>query len=203
VAEAERLRKAAIWACLAACCAVSLAFAFSGYVEFIVNSPLMIDEKMMRAELRLVPPAIRQIYVLTADGIMYANFKYVRLILGVPAEILRIADIDWYRCGSNDFVASHYHITDGIVNLTITLPACATFAFDYSSLRLDEAPLTNGYFYRNEMMSYEFPEAALTVTSGQESSLGRRMIVHVRPNGPARFIIQHGEPNGLVRFDVP
>jgi hypothetical protein len=202
VAEAERLRRVTIWVCLAVCCAVSLVFAFSGYVEFIVNSPLPNDEKMMRAELRQVPPPIRQIYVLTADGIIYANFKYVRLILGVPAEVLRIADIDWYRCGSNDFVASNYTITDSIVNLTITLPACATFAFDHSSLRIDEAPLANGYFYRNETMSYEFPEAAPTVTSGQESSLGRRMIVHVRPNGPARFIIQHGEPKGLVRFDV-
>jgi hypothetical protein len=211
VAEAERLRKVAIWACLAVCCAVSLAFAFSGYVEYVVNSPVTGDEKIMRAELQQVPAATRQIYVLPVldisggwgDAMMYANFKYMRLILGVSPEILRIADVHWNCSKSNDFVASNYIIADGIVNLTITLPACATFAFDYSSLHLNEVPLANGYLYRNEMMSYEFPEAAPIVTAGQESSLGRRMIVHVRPNGPARFIIQHGEPNGLVRFDVP
>ena len=55
-------------------------------------------------------------------------------------------------------------------------------------------------------MSYEFPEASLAKASNGEESrfaLGQRMIVHVRPNGPARFIIQHGAPNGFARFDVP
>jgi hypothetical protein len=164
------------------------------------------DDKLMRAELRQVPAAIRQIYILPADGILFANFKYVGLVLGVSAEMVRVVGIRWNCSGSIAFAASNHSTTDGIVNLTVTLPACASFAFGNSSLRLNEATVINGHLFRNNTMSYEFPEASLVEASNGEESrvdLGQRMIVHVRPNGRARFIIQHGAPNGFAHFDVP
>ena len=115
---------------------MSLTTASYSYVAFIVNSPLGNDDKLMRAELRQVPAATRQIYVLPHAGILFANFKYVGLVLGVPAEMVRVVDIRWNCGGSSDFVASNHSTTDGIVNLTVTLPACASFDFDDSSLRL-------------------------------------------------------------------
>ena len=83
----------------------------------------------MDAVLRQVPTGTRQIYVLSAGGLQDANPEYVRLVLGVPAEIVRIAEIDW-NCGeSSDLVAFDHSIADGVVNMTVTLPACANFYF--------------------------------------------------------------------------
>jgi hypothetical protein len=173
-------------------------------LEWVVNSPMGNDEKLMRAELRKVPTAIQQIYVLPAAGVLDLNLKYVRLVLGVSGEILRVVDIRWDCDGSNDFVAFHHSTADGIVNLTVTLPRCASFVFGYSSLGLNKTTLANGHLHRNDAMSYEFPEASLVkATKWQEPDLGKTMTVHVRPTGSARFIIQHGAPNEIAWFDVP
>jgi hypothetical protein len=51
-------------------------------------------------------------------------------------------------------------------------------------------------------MTYELPEAD-PKQSQSSFFLGRRMTVHVRPNGPARFIIEHGGPDGIAWFDIP
>ena len=148
VAVVAKHRKTIIWVGLAVCCLMSLTTASYSYVAFIVNSPLGNDDKLMRAELRQVPAATRQIYVLPHAGILHANFKYVGLVLGVPAEMVRVVDIRWNCGGSSDFVASNHSTTYGIVNLTVTLPACASFDFDDSSLRLNEATVINGHLFR-------------------------------------------------------
>jgi len=144
--------------------------------------------------------ATRKVYILAAvdDVLPFANPEYVRLILGVPAEIVRIIDINW-NCGeTNDLVAFDHGIADGVVKLNVTLPACADFVF---FTRIGDKALANGHLYRNATMSYEIPEAY----PKQKWSLvvGRKITVHVRPSGPARFIIQHGGPSGIAWFDTP
>jgi hypothetical protein len=90
-----------------------------------------------------------------------------------------------------------------VVSMTVTLPACAYF--DFFTNRFDDA-ITNGRLYRNGRMSYEWPEArpgrgGLLYASSFD--LGRRMTVHVRPTGPARFIVEHGRSDGIGWFDTP
>ena len=92
---------------------------------------------------------------------------------------------------------------DGVVNLNVTLPSCAYFVF---WARVGNKSLANGHVYRNPTMSYELPEAyAITPYTWREPSFefGRRMTVRIRPNGPARFIIDHGGSNGIAWFDTP
>ena len=71
--------------------------------------------------------ATRQVYILSADDdvLPLAYPEYVRLILGVPAEIVRVIDIVWNCSKSNHLVAFDHSIADGVVKLTATLPACA------------------------------------------------------------------------------
>ena len=83
------------------------------------------------------------------------------------------------------------------MNLTVTLPACANFFFQH---RFNQG-VANGHLYRNATISYELPEAYNK--SKWSGDVGRRMIVHFRPNGPARFIIPHGGPSGIAWFDTP
>lgn len=80
--------------------------------------------------------------------------------------------------------------------MTVTLPSCANFFFQ------NRIEIANGRIHRNDAMSYELPEAHPLKTSNGWY-LGRRMTVHVRPNGPARFIIEHGGPDGIGWFDTP
>src|SRR5262249_31326052 len=132
--------------------------------------------------LRQVPMATRQVYFVNASY-THANPEYLRLILGVPAEIVRIIDIDWNCRESNNLVAFDHSIAaDGVVKLTVTLPACANFYFDTP---IGDKTLANGRLYRNNAMSYELPEIEPT---GPLPFLGRRMTAYVRPNGPTRFI---------------
>src|SRR5205823_928012 len=115
VAEVERRRKAIIWLGLAVCCAVSLIQSSYGLVEWIAK-PVQNDNRSMGAVLRQVPTDTRQIYVVSAGGLQGASPEYVRLILGVSAEIVRVADIRW-NCGeSNDLVALDHNTADGVVN---------------------------------------------------------------------------------------
>ena len=55
-------------------------------------------------------------------------------------------------------------------------------------------------------ISYELPEATpIKPTEWWRPilfHLGRRITVHVRPNGPARFVVEHGGPNGIAWFDT-
>jgi hypothetical protein len=95
-------------------------------------------------------------------------------------------------------VTFDHSIADGVVKLTVTLPACANFHFNAP---IGDKALANGRLYRNNAVSYELPE--VQPAKGSQRFLGRRMTAYIRPNGPARFIIQHGGPSGIAWFDTP
>ena len=205
VAEVERRGKTIIWLGLAVLCAVSL-FRTSYLLIETIAEPLRTDNyrsmdayRSMNAVIVQVPTGTRQIYVLSAGGLQVANPEYVGPILGVSAEIVRIAEIVWKCSDASDLVAFDHSINDGVVSMAVTLPTCANFYFYTNRFNND---LANGRLYRNDTMSYELPEAD---PKGRQPSLslGRRITVHVRPNGPARFIIEHGGPNGIAWFDIP
>jgi hypothetical protein len=204
VAEVARRGKTIVWLGLAALCAVSLIR--TSYLVFeTIAEPLRNDDyrmmdgyKSMNAVITQVPTGTRQIYVLSAGGLQVANPEYVAPILGVSAEIVRVAEIVWKCPNTNDLVTFDHTIIDGIVSMTATLPPCATFYFYTGRFNND---LTNGRLYRNDRISYELPEADPKAL--RSLSLGRRITVHVRPSGPARFIIEHGRPSGIAWFDTP
>jgi hypothetical protein len=196
VAEIDRRRQGVLWLGLIVLCVVSTLRSY-GFVE--LEPPF--DPRgysSMREALHQTPPATQQVYILADGDAVPENPEYMRLILGVPAEIVRIIGLDW-DCGeSNKLIAFDHSMADGVVKLTVTLPACANFVF---SAHIGDTALANGRLYRNATMSYELPEAH----PKQEwlFEVGRRITVYVRPSGPARFIIQHGGPNGITWFDTP
>jgi hypothetical protein len=156
--------------------------------------------KSMNAVLSQAPPGTRQIYILSVGGIQDANPDYVRPILGLSAQIVHVAEIE-ENCGSaRDLVAFNRSTADGVVSMTVTLPDCANFYFGTD--RFNNS-LADGRLYRNERMIYELPEADPFKGRQSELFLGRRMTLHVRPNGPARFIIERSGPNGIAWFDTP
>ena len=174
-------------------------------VELIaIAEPMQNDDyRSMGSVLRQVPPGTRKIYVLSAGSLQEANPEYVRVALGVSAQIVRVVEIVWNCGATSDLVAFDHSTADAVVSLTVTLPTCAYFQF-YTDRFNDH--IANGRLYRNNTMSYELPEASpIKPTKSWQASfyLGRRMTVHVRPNGPARFVIEHGEPNGIAWFDTP
>jgi hypothetical protein len=117
VAEIDSRRKAIIWLGVAVCCVVSTLRSYRS-VEFTWFSDPRTFISPMSVALRQVPMATRRVYVLSAvaGGLSNAsaNPEYVRLVLGVQAEIVRVIDIDW-NCGeSNDLVAFDHSIADGV-----------------------------------------------------------------------------------------
>ena len=128
----------------------------------------------------------------------------MRLVLGVPTEIVRLAEIDWKCTGPNDQVTFDHSTVDGVVTMTLKLPGCAMFSILAPSLgnnSLASATLDRGRSIRYELT--EKPWAQPSKWYGQRFSLGRTLTVHIRPTGPARIIIEHGRPNGIVWFDTP
>jgi hypothetical protein len=222
VAEVERHRKGIIWLGLVVCCVVSLARSSYVLLNWIATGPQSARSQFgpMTAALHQVPMATRQVYIVNAGGLQDANPEYVRVVLGVPAEIVRVIDIKW-QCGAaaaelpqeyetkvpetRDGVAFDHSLADGVVAMTVTLPPCAVFVFTGGRGPLDVATmLANGLLYRNAKMSYELPDAYPSIRWGEPAFyLGRKMTVHIRPNGPARFIIQQVGPQGIVWFDTP
>jgi len=204
VAEVDKRRKTIIGLSVAVCTVVALIRSPGYAVEWNVKGARA-DQKAVNAVMREAPAGTRQIYVLpAAESLQDGNPKYVRLILGVPAEIVRIADIDWEKCvGSSGLVTFEHSIAAGIVNLTVNLPDCANFRF--INARFATNTLADGHLDRNAAMSYEIPGAYPIRPTMWEPpfNFGRKMTVHVRPNGPARFIIDHGRPNGISWFDTP
>jgi hypothetical protein len=199
VAEVERRGKTIIWLGLTVCCFASLTQSSYRLFDWIAKPR---SDYRVGNVLHHVPTGIRQVYVLSTGGLQHANPEYVGLILGVSAEIVRVAEIDWYCGKSGNLVGFDHSTADGIVTMTLTLPDCASFAFVSNRL---PAP-TNGRLYRNDTMSYELPDVyPIRPTRWWQPSFyfGRRMIVHIRPIGPARFIIEHGGPNGIAWFDAP
>jgi hypothetical protein len=195
VAEIDRRRQAVLWLGITVFCVVSTLRSYRS-VEF-ERPPNPREFSPMRVALHQMPMATRQVYIVADDALPFANPEYVRLILGVPAEIVRIIDINWNCSESNNLVTFDHSIADGVVELTVTLPACAYFGF-WARIRVKA--FSNRHLYRNATMSYELPEAYPKQKWPFE--LGQ-ITVHVRPSGPARFIIQHGGPSGIAWFDTP
>jgi hypothetical protein len=200
VAEVERRRKAIVWFGLAVLCAVSVNRTSYLLLDRVGHPARNDNVRSMDALLQQVPPGTRQIYVLSAGSLQMSNPEYVRLILGVPAEIVRIAEIGWKCRDASDLAAFHYSIADGVASMSVRLPTCADFFFYTQRFKHS---ITNGRLYRSSAMSYELPEADPIKGPQPAFFLGRRITVHVRPNGPARFIIEHGGPNGIAWFDTP
>jgi hypothetical protein len=194
VAEIDRHRRAVLWLGLTVFCVVSTLHSYR-FVE-LERPPDPREYNQMMVVLHQMPMATQQVYIVSDNTVPpYANPEYVRLILGVPAEIVRIIDISWGCEESNNFASFDHGMVDGVVKLTATLPACAAFYF----AKWDKA-FANGRLYRNATMSYELPEA---YPERKWSFNLQGITVHVRPSGPARFIIQHGGPNGVAWFDTP
>jgi hypothetical protein len=197
VAEIDRRRQAVLWFGLAVFCVVSTVRSHD-FIEF-KHPPDPRERSRMMAVLHQMPMATQQVYIVAdQDPVPLANPEYVRLILAVPAEIVRIIDVNWWCDKSNNFVSFTHSMIDGVVKLTVTLPACANF---YFPTPIRDKVLANGRFYRNATMSYELPETY----PEREWSFDdwRRITVYIRPSGAARFIIQHGGPNGVAWFDIP
>jgi hypothetical protein len=203
MAEIERRGKAIIWFGLVVICVVSLTQgSYRFFDEKNHRNSLRSSIAPMIAELRQAPAGTRQIYLLSAGGLPYGeNPEFARLVLGVPAEIIRVAEIDEWKChGANVLVAFNHSTADGVVSMNFTLPSCANFYF--GTYRFNNA-LTNGRLYRNAAISYELPEADPIMRPWPYLFLGQSITVHIRPNGPARFIIEHGGPDRIAWFDTP
>lgn len=207
LAEVERRDKAIIWLGLAVSCVIALARSSHYFFVEPIADPFRNNWQKriasMGAELRRVPSGTRQVYVLAAGGLENANPKYVRLALGMTAEIVRVAEIEWNCHEASDLVAFDHSSADGVVRMNITLPTCANFQFYTDRFNNHFA---NGRLYRNDTLSYELSDAYLlshTTPWRPSFYLGRRMTVNVRPSGPARFVIEHGGHNGIAWFDSP
>jgi hypothetical protein len=195
LAEIDRRRQAVLWVGLSALCAVSILRSY-GFIE-LERPPDPREYNSMKASLHQIPMATQQVYILADVDAVSVNPENMRLLLGVPAEIVRLIELNW-NCGESDKLVTFDHsMADGIVKLTATLPACADFSF---SARIGDTA-TNGRLYRSATIRYELPDAH----PKQEWSfkVGRRITVYIRPSGPARFIVQHGGPNGMAWFDTP
>ena len=210
IGEVARRRSLALRLALAGCLAISLAqtvqllaasnppAADSGQGKFFRAAAAM------NAALRQTPASVRQVYVLSAGGLVPANSEYLRAFVGIPAEIVRIVDAGW-ECGEKEgAIAFGHESVGGIVTLTARLPDCARFFFAFSAI--DARALVDGRIVRNDSIEYEFPEARVIAAGGTRApalDLGRSMVAHIRPRGPARFIIeQRGSGTGIAWFDI-
>jgi hypothetical protein len=200
VAEVERRHKKIIWLALAACSVVALARSwYFTTSEWTTKAERSDVRAAMNAVMHDMPRATREIYVVSDRGLQYAHPEFVRRVLDVSAEIVRVVDINW-QCNDRDLVAFDYTTADGVVDLTVTLPHCASFRFD--SANFGSAAIENGHLYRNPAMSYELPDAYIGKWN-PPYYLGQKIIVHIRPSGPARIIVEHGGPSGVAWFDIP
>jgi hypothetical protein len=192
VAEVERRGKAIFRLGLVLCSIASLTQSLY-YVREWIAQLVPNEYGLMNAALRQTPLGIRQIYVLSAGGLPNTNPEYMRLILGVSAKIVRVVEITWKCREASDLVDFNHSTADGVVSLTVSLPTCANFVFYTDRFKNDSL---KGRLNRNDTMSYDLPEVYGQI-------LGRRITVHIRPNGRARFIIEHGGPDGVAWFDTP
>ena len=197
---------------LAACVVLSIERASHLFIE--MNPPpeasnttqLFRAVTAMNSALRQVPPGIQQVFVLSAgDDLSDVGPDYLQAFLGVPFEIVRVIDVDWDCNGAGDRVVFDRSLRDGVVSLSAALPDCAQFLFEAAIL--DSRSLVGGRLTRSTSISYELPQARpleRREIRSQIFDLGRRMTAHIRPRGPARFIIEHaGGDGGLVWFDYP
>ena len=211
VGEVARRRTAILRLGLAACFVLSLVRTSHLLLESNPRSEQSYDGRFFRTvvamntALRQVPEGIGQVYVLSAGSLVRATPDYLRAYLGVPAEIIRVIDISWDCSGKDEAVTVDHDTVEGTVTVNATLPDCASFEFHNANL--DSSALVEGRIRRNDSISYELPEAYPVDRKGSLKpalDLGRRMTVHIRPRGRARFIIERGGPGGgLAWFDTP
>src|SRR5262249_27681507 len=106
-----------------------------------------------------VPATIDEIYVVSAGGLVPAQPKYVQAFLGMHAKLVRLIDISWECTADEGVVANDHDVREGIVNLSLTLPPCASrFFFAFSTA--DASAATRGPFHRGDSISYELRGAS-------------------------------------------
>src|SRR5262249_38107885 len=108
VAEMQRRRNILFRMSLALCCIVSLTGASYYSIKFVSRIESIGNTyRPMETALQQLPRAIRQVYILVADGLPEANPEAMRLALDVRAEIIHVVDINWNCAEShtNDLVA--------------------------------------------------------------------------------------------------
>jgi hypothetical protein len=199
VSEVERRGKTIIWIGVALLCLAS----FTRSAHRVLDRSYYAcrnDFASMNTILREVPSNIQQIYVLSSGSMPHTNPQYLRPILGLHAEIIRLVEISWH-CHDELAVVDH-NTANGVVKMSVTLPTCANFVL-YTN-RFSYAP--TGRLQRGDAINYEFPQAYPIEhpKKGQPRyNLGRRMIAYIRPNGPARIIVEHGKQEGIAWFDIP
>jgi hypothetical protein len=160
----------------------------------------------MSAALRQIPPGIEEVYIVSAGGLVPAHPDYVRSLVGTRAQLIRLVDISW-ECGAGEgVVAADHRIDDGVVTLDLSLPDCADrFFFAFSGT--NTAALLKGRLLRGDSIFYELPSgdaAADKEPVALRHKAVRRVVAHIRPHGPSRFIIEHGASDGgLAWFDTP
>jgi len=211
VGEVERRREVAFRLALACCFILSLGR--TSHVLAELNPPSGQSEESqyfraisaMNAVLLEMPPGVRQVYVLSAGGLVAVKPDYLQAYLGMPASIVRVVDILWYCDRTQENGAFDHRSAGGVVIIGAMLPDCARFDFTYSRIGPDR--LVDSRIRRSDSISYELPDAqwAVRASSGEPRfEPGRRMIVHIRPEGPARFIVQERGPDGgITWFDTP
>ena len=158
----------------------------------------------MNAALRELPARVEQVYVVSAGGLVETNPAYLRALLGVPAEIIRVVDIDWKCPAGDDVVAFRHDDVGEVVVLRAALPGCASFEFFRAAF--DRISLIGTTIRRGDSILYEAPDAHPIEAEDNDQpplTLGSTITMTVRPKGPARFIIEHGRPGALAWFDVP
>ena len=170
------------------------------------TTQLFRDVTAMNTAIRQTPAGIQQVFVLSAgDDLSDVRPDYLQAFLGVPVEIVRVIDVDWDCKRADDRIVFDHSTRDGVVSLSAALPDCAQFLFEAAIL--DSRLLVDGRLDRSESITYELPEARPLQhreIRSQIFDLGRRVTAHIRPRGPARFIIEHaGADGGLVWFDCP
>jgi hypothetical protein len=212
VGELARRWKPALWLGIVACFILSLAQTLH-FLVGITLPPLYSYMSLnfrtastMSAALRQGPAGIGQIFVVSSPGgLAPANPAYLRAFLDLSPEIVYVVTVNWACASSQDRVAFDHNTADGVVTLSATLPDCASFEFAYAAA--DSSALVEHRIRRNDSVIYELPEAHSVARKSPIDpavELGRRMIVHIRPRGTARFIIEHGGADGgPAWFDAP
>ena len=210
VACALRERRSILRGALAAMFLVSLARA--GHYVTALNPPGEDSETAhffraigaMNTALRQVPPTVREVYVITEDGMVPVTPAYLQAFLELDATLIRVADMSW-GCTHQETVAITHGRADGESIVDAALPECAQFFFFDSAIA--PGAVKDGQLRRNTTMTYDLPDARPIATSAGTNSvlaLGRHIILHVRTAGPARFIVEHAAPDGgPAWFDTP
>ena len=208
ISEAARQRRPFLRYAVALCLVLSLPRTTETLATNILRPPngaYIRNMEAMDTAIRGLPPQVRQVYIVAAGGLVPASPDYLEVFLGVPVEIIRLADVIWRCKVSPDRLDFAHSDAGGITTLEMTAPACASFDFVYS--RADLGARRGPHLPRSDSISYDLPEASFSVLNDRHwlsLDLGQRMIVHIRTAGPARFIIEdRGPGGGFTSFDTP